>query len=534
MLNLFSVSISMSAVIILVLLFRKKLNIQYSSRVMCILWLVIAIRMLVPVQIELPLGQFQIDVNVDKSMIEMELPQMSSSESEQLPFTASPELNVEETMTSPYQISVSANDLIFFAWAAGAFFMLSKQIAAYLSISRWLKRNCIYLNTKDGFDVYVSSVLPEPLSFGCIKSSVYLTEQFKEDEWVLNHELAHCRHCDGLMMLIAALVKTIHWFNPLVYLMDKQWEADREMYCDESVLKDKTKTQRMEYMVTLYDAAESMIDRKLRFTSGLLDGEHQMVERFKQISNDALKRKGRSLSVVLSVLIIFCASLVGCTTNETKLLKEMMKKFDDSSLIKIVEAKVYDVGIDGIEYYAHNASIQLFRYDLDQLNRFPYIQSKLTDIEILLENKDVLSEDDLNNFELQKSCIMEEIERMLPVLNKKMEQNQQDIDQLLKKADFKKIESFEVVVDDTIEATIIIYLDEETELEMKFFKSGQMYITLGNGIHHQEKEIYQYNTEIIDELSELLDDYKYWKYSKEFWKNLSYSAPDWWIEYHGL
>ena len=311
MLNLFTVSISMSAVILLLLLLRKKLNMKYSSRVMCILWLVIALRMLVPVQIKLPAGQFEIDVNTDYSLIEMELPQMSSSESEQLPFTASQELDVEETLPSSYQISVSANDLILFVWAAGAFFMLSKQLLAYLSISKWLKRNCSYLITKDGFDVYVSSVLPEPLSFGCIKSSVYLTEQFKEDEWVLKHELAHCRHRDGLMMLIAALVKTIHWFNPMVYLMDKQWEADREMYCDEAVLKDKTKTERMEYMVKLYDAAETMTEKKLKFTCGLLDGEHQMIERFRQISKNQLKKSGKLILILSIFMIVFASSLVG-------------------------------------------------------------------------------------------------------------------------------------------------------------------------------------------------------------------------------
>jgi len=286
--------------------------------------------------------------------------------------------------------------------------------------------------------------------------------------------------------------------------------------------------------VTLYDAAESMTDQRLRFASGLLDGEHQMVERFKQISKYQLKKSGKLILTLSTVLIMFVSSLVGCSANETGLLKEMMRKFNDSSIIKTVESKVYEVDIDGNEYVSHKANILFYKYDVDQIDRFPIIQSELRDIEALLEEKDLLSEEEIENFELRKLCIMEEIERVLPVLNKKLEQNNQEVNQLLKNADFKKRESFEVVADDSVEAKIVIYLEEESQLEMKFFKSGQMYITLGNGIHYQEKEIYRYNTEMMDKLSELLDDYNYWKYTKEFWKNLSYTSPEWWWENNGI
>ena len=314
----------MSAVILVLILMRKHINKKYSARVMCMIWLFVALRLMIPLEIDLPVSKVNLELNMDQIITEVDLPAIETPEFNntiQLDQT----IKVEETVMPSANFSISWQDAVTWVWIAGAVFMLVKQVLAYCSISKWLKRNSVYEKTVGGFKVYLSSALPEPLSFGIIKSSIYLTEQFKNDNWVLNHELMHCQHYDGLMMWIAALVKSIHWFNPLVYYMDKQWEADRELYCDEAVLKDKTKSERIEYMVTLYDAAEAMNEQKLRFASGLLDGEHQMVERFKMIRMDKIKKTGVLFMSVLCVLIIVVGSnLVGCAPevadNQEKIL----------------------------------------------------------------------------------------------------------------------------------------------------------------------------------------------------------------------
>ena len=323
-LNVLSVSLSMSIVILVLILMRKHINKKYSARVMCMIWLFVALRLLIPVEIDLPVSKVNLELNMDQIITEVDLPAIETPEFHntiQLDQT----IKVEEAVMPAANFSISWHDVVTCVWFAGAVFMLMKQVLAYCSISKWLKRNSVYEKTIDGFRVYLSSVLPEPLSFGTFKSSIYLTEQFKTDNWVLNHELMHCKHYDGLMMWIAAFVKSIHWFNPLVYYMDKQWEADRELYCDEAVLKDKTKSDRIEYMVTLYDAAEAMNEQKLRFANGLLDGDNQLVYRFRQITSNTNKRKGLLITLMLSVLIFMVSSIVGCTSTEKDIFRFLEK-----------------------------------------------------------------------------------------------------------------------------------------------------------------------------------------------------------------
>ena len=369
-LNVLSVSLSMSAVILGLYLIRKHINKRYSAKVMCMLWLFIALRMLVPVQIDLPVSRMNFDFNMDSTVTEVELPRMDTFEPEDNTIQLEQTISVEESVVPAVTFSISWQNVITCVWLAGVFFMVAKQGYAYFSISKWLKRNSVYYTSCDGYDVYLSTVLPEPLSFGGIKSSIYLTEAFKDDVWVLNHELTHCRHRDGLMTIISSLLKAIYWFNPLVYLLDKQWEADREMYCDETVLNGKSSLERKEYMVTLYDAAEAMTQQHLRFTSGLLDGEHQMVERFRQIASSTIKRKGKLLVVALASFIVIESSLIGCSSAESDMFKAITKSLEnDKTKVGYITNFYFENEFYGYNGYTLAQYISVLDYDFSENQR---------------------------------------------------------------------------------------------------------------------------------------------------------------------
>jgi beta-lactamase regulating signal transducer with metallopeptidase domain len=53
---------------------------------------------------------------------------------------------------------------------------------------------------------------------------------------VLGHEVAHVRRHDACWLLVAALVRSIYWFNPLVWIAVRQLRHESEQCCDEMVL----------------------------------------------------------------------------------------------------------------------------------------------------------------------------------------------------------------------------------------------------------------------------------------------------------
>ena len=449
---------------------------------MCMIWLFVALRLMIPLEIDLPVSKVNLELNMDQIITEVDLPAIETPEFNntiQLDQT----IKVEETVMPSANFSISWQDAVTWVWIAGAVFMLVKQVLAYCSISKWLKRNSVYEKTVGGFKVYLSSALPEPLSFGIIKSSIYLTEQFKTDNWVLNHELMHCKHYDGLMMWIAAFVKSIHWFNPLVYYMDKQWEADRELYCDEAVLKDKTKSERIEYMVTLYDAAEAMNEQKLRFASGLLDGEHQMVERFKMIRMDKIKKTGVLFMSVLCVLIIVVGSnLVGCApevadNQEKILLMEIVEHVESrggSISATIFEEKEYIENEDGIQVLDHARAYgsTAYMYSREGMHFCETAVSKYQRYNELIDS--------------------------------------------LKKMNVVKINDFQINPEINISAKVNVNTDDGYVESLWFYDDGTMRASSGPEYGKREAEFYKVNDDVMEKLIDYVyqDFVEYWSSGK--------------------
>ncbi len=59
-----------------------------------------------------------------------------------------------------------------------------------------------------------------------------------ELNFIVRHELAHAKRHDTLVGFVVGLVASVHWFNPIVYLAAARFRAERELACDEAVLRE--------------------------------------------------------------------------------------------------------------------------------------------------------------------------------------------------------------------------------------------------------------------------------------------------------
>jgi beta-lactamase regulating signal transducer with metallopeptidase domain len=53
---------------------------------------------------------------------------------------------------------------------------------------------------------------------------------------VLGHELAHIRRADWIVQLAAEVVRSVYWFNPLVWIACRRLRLESEQACDDAVL----------------------------------------------------------------------------------------------------------------------------------------------------------------------------------------------------------------------------------------------------------------------------------------------------------
>ncbi|MBT5704751.1 MAG: M56 family metallopeptidase, partial [Verrucomicrobia bacterium] len=136
--------------------------------------------------------------------------------------------------------------------------LISRQLCSYIRFLKWLGYQPVVLEPQ------LKSLLAEcqklvgverkvallsvdqmriPAVFGIIKPRILLPEQLvkqlsrTELKHILLHELCHVRRGDALIGLLASLVATVHWFNPLVWFANRQFSLVRELLCDRSVLR---------------------------------------------------------------------------------------------------------------------------------------------------------------------------------------------------------------------------------------------------------------------------------------------------------
>lgn len=98
--------------------------------------------------------------------------------------------------------------------------------------------------------------LTSPATCGVWRPAILLPED--ADQWsptelrhIVWHELAHIRRFDVAANWALAVMRTLHWWNPLFWYAQRAWLAEREMACDALVLRHLEGHQAGEYGRTI-------------------------------------------------------------------------------------------------------------------------------------------------------------------------------------------------------------------------------------------------------------------------------------------
>lgn len=120
------------------------------------------------------------------------------------------------------------------------------------------------LKIKRKIRVRISNNLASPMLVGTFFPVIYIPENnidVQELKMVFRHELTHYRRGDLFYKWVSLFVNTIHWFNPLAYLLSANISEACEVSCDMAVIKDMSEESRNFYMKTILDLAEKNGDK---------------------------------------------------------------------------------------------------------------------------------------------------------------------------------------------------------------------------------------------------------------------------------
>lgn len=263
--NVFAISLSMSAVILLLLIVSPLLNKRYSAKWRYFVWLIAAIRLIIPVRIELPEAPVKLSVPNQTVVFRQEgVPVMIMDDSYTPKDSTSP-------VSAGYAPVITLQELLAVVWATGTVSFFLYHIINYIIFKRRIKPYCKKINIEVLEDVLKDmklKVKPQllecnkiasPMMIGFLKPTILLPgNHYSKNELyvVLKHELTHFKRGDIWCKLLLIAANSIHWFNPLVYLMVKVANRDLEYSCDDVVVKNSDMNFRKEYSLAILKAMQ--------------------------------------------------------------------------------------------------------------------------------------------------------------------------------------------------------------------------------------------------------------------------------------
>ncbi len=163
-------------------------------------------------------------------------------------------------------------------------------------------------------ELYRCSDIHTPLLMGFLHPVILLPDKMPEGslEAALSHELTHLKRKDTGYMLILTVVRCVHWFNPLVWLMVRTARRDMELCCDYDLLNGQGEEARRAYGRAILDQMTGRDRGFSGLTTGFSGSKREVFARFRAMMDTTPKRKGRLVLVLAGTAIVLSGSLVAC------------------------------------------------------------------------------------------------------------------------------------------------------------------------------------------------------------------------------
>ena len=286
--QIISMTVASSIVILAVLAARLLLK-KTPRWITCLLWVLVAVRLVMPFSIKSGISLMPksepatIENNhiVQEAVIRVDDGQAYNDFHEQEP------------------ARTKQADVYCIIWVTGCAVM-----CLYGVVSSVLLRRKLASSIASEGRVYISDAIKTPFVFGIVSPKIYIPYTLSGElvHQVIKHEQAHLKRGDNIWKLLAYIMLSVYWFNPLVWLSFVLFERDIELACDEKVIARMDADDKKEYANALLSCATH---RRAALSYPLYFGEIGVKARVKALKN--YKKPTLKVFVFAAVIIAVVA-----------------------------------------------------------------------------------------------------------------------------------------------------------------------------------------------------------------------------------
>ena len=309
------VLVSSTVLILALAALRWLLRGKIDPRLQYALWLLAALRLLLPV----PLVSSPVSVMNAAADVPAAVQRLTAPEDRRVPQPAAEAAAAQPAAAAEPQAQTKeklpVRTILKTVWLTGAAILAGVMLAQNLAFLRKLRRVRQPLACAESpIPVWLVPGLPSPCLAGLFRPEIYLTPEAAADPatlgFVLRHELAHFRAKDQLWSLVRLVCQCVYWFDPFVWLAAALARRDCELACDARVLRGLDGESRAAYgrallgLVTVRPGGGQLLSG----ATTMQLGKKSLTERITLIA-----KKPKMAACTLVFVLLLCLALAACT-----------------------------------------------------------------------------------------------------------------------------------------------------------------------------------------------------------------------------
>lgn len=370
--NLMQIGLTVSLAALVPLILRRLMKKRYPARMVCVVWAILALRLLVPVQLTLPQAPVQVMprtnyvVQSNQTAFRQAGLPVAQNPARWVTGTQAQMLSAADTGTVK---TVDITDILLTLWLAGVISCILWQGIGYYRLIRSLKgksqsveradlhtilqEQCADLVIDREIPLRVSSAADCPMLAGFIHPTLYLPDEHisrTDAAFIFRHELTHYKHGDLWLKLLLLAARCLHWFNPLVHLIARFAQEDIEAACDDAVVRGHDGAYRRAYGETILRSAIAQAQKRKALVSCFGDDKKTLMRRFEGLFDKSVKKRGVALVVMIALLVGSLGCMIAVGDNDKGLTKELRMQLAQKQANES-ENLGYTVKLDGKDTY---------------------------------------------------------------------------------------------------------------------------------------------------------------------------------------
>lgn len=312
-LRVWQLSLTTSLILLPLLVLAGPILRRYASKRCYILWLLLAFRLLLPLELPLLPALLPVELPTLTLIVPKSIGATPPSEMPTLPDAVS-----QPTSTS---FSLSGWELAGWVWFTGMLLVLLVHLVSYLIFRTKLWNQAHVVQTDSQLLAHLGGTCPvlrthinTPITLGLLHPVIFLPEPVQECHLplILRHELCHIQRRDLWYKTLFLVCAAVHWFNPLVWRLGTVASQTLELCCDESVVAGKSTEFRRHYGQVLLQSAATTESTRFAAPFSCMDFKERLMNLF-----TPKKKNGVLLCSVVCIALLLVGFAHHDTTNTT-------------------------------------------------------------------------------------------------------------------------------------------------------------------------------------------------------------------------